>query len=127
MSLAPLRKIDGRGRHLPLAYRRRDGGAAPERAVEVQILLGSDIAMQLDECVRLPAGRDDIERAMKLSLRWAERCKRAFERAAPGHALFGIVQGGDDATLRGESVRALVDIGFHGYAIGGLAVGEAQR
>jgi queuine tRNA-ribosyltransferase len=82
--------------------------------------------MQLDECVRLPAGRDDIERAMKLSLRWAERCKRAFERAAPGRALFGIVQGGDDATLRGESMRALVDIGFHGYAIGGLAVGEAQ-
>ena len=82
--------------------------------------------MQLDECVRLPAGRDDIERAMKLSLRWAERCKRAFEMAAPGRALFGIVQGGDDATLRGESMRALVDIGFHGYAIGGLAVGEAQ-
>jgi queuine tRNA-ribosyltransferase len=63
---------------------------------------------------------------MKLSLRWAERCKRAFESAAPGRALFGIVQGGDDAKLRAESVRALVDIGFHGYAIGGLAVGETQ-
>ena len=126
MSLAPLRKIAEEG----VTFRSHIDGAmvelTPERAVEVQILLGSDIAMQLDECVRLPAGRDDIERAMKLSLRWAERCKRAFERAAPGRALFGIVQGGDDATLRGESMRALVDIGFHGYAIGGLAVGEAQ-
>jgi queuine tRNA-ribosyltransferase len=63
---------------------------------------------------------------MQLSLRWAERCKRAFERAAPGRALFGIVQGGDDQTLRGESARGLVDIGFPGYAIGGLAVGEPQ-
>ena len=126
MSLAPLRKIAEGG----VTFRSHIAGAmvelTPERAVEVQVLLGSDIAMQLDECVRLPAGRDDIERAMKLSLRWAERCKRAFERAAPGRALFGIVQGGDDATLRGESMRALVDIGFHGYAIGGLAVGEAQ-
>ena len=126
MSLAPLRKIAEEG----VTFRSHIDGAmvelTPERAVEVQVLLGSDIAMQLDECVRLPAGRDDIERAMKLSLRWAERCKRAFERAAPGRALFGIVQGGDDATLRGESMRALVDIGFHGYAIGGLAVGEAQ-
>jgi len=126
VSLAPLRKIAEEG----VTFRSHIDGAmvelTPERAVEVQVLLGSDIAMQLDECVRLPAGRDDIERAMKLSLRWAERCKRAFERAAPGRALFGIVQGGDDATLRGESMRALVDIGFHGYAIGGLAVGEAQ-
>ena len=126
MSLAPLRKITEEG----VTFRSHIDGAMvelrPERAIEVQILLGSDIAMQLDECVRLPADRSDIERAMQLSLRWAERCKRAFERAAPGHALFGIVQGGDDATLRGESVRALVDIGFHGYAIGGLAVGEPQ-
>ena len=80
--------------------------------------------MQLDECVRLPAERGEIERAMRLSLRWAERCKRAFEGAAPGRALFGIVQGGDDPALRIESARALVDIGFPGYAIGGLAVGE---
>ena len=79
----------------------------PERAIEVQILLGSDIAMQLDECVRLPADRREIERAMELSLRWAERCKRAFEGAAEGRALFGIVQGGDDQKLRaGERARA---------------------
>ena len=99
----------------------------PERAIEVQILLGSDIAMQLDECVRLPAERSEIERAMQLSLRWAERCKRAFEKAAPGRALFGIVQGGDDQDLRAQSARALADIGFDGYAIGGLAVGETQQ
>jgi len=83
--------------------------------------------MQLDECVRLAAERSDIERAMKLSLRWAERCTRAFEGAAPGRALFGIVQGGDDPALRLQSARALVDIGFAGYAIGGLAVGEPQE
>jgi queuine tRNA-ribosyltransferase len=92
----------------------------------VQILLGSDIAMQLDECVALPAEPGDIERAMQLSLRWAERCKRAFEAALPGHALFGIVQGGDDPQLRQDSARGLVAMGFDGYAIGGLAVGETQ-
>ncbi len=84
----------------------------PERAIEVQILLGSDIVMQLDELVGLPAERAEIERAMQLSLRWAERCKRAFERALPGRALFGIVQGGDDQSLREASARALTGIGF---------------
>ena len=69
---------------------------SPERAIEVQRLLGSDIAMQMDECVRLPAERSEIERAMQLSLRWAERSKRAFEAAPAGYMLFGIVQGGDD-------------------------------
>jgi queuine tRNA-ribosyltransferase len=127
MSLSPLRKIDEDG----VTFRSHIDGATvaltPERAVEVQTLLGSDIAMQLDECVRLPAERADIERAMKLSLRWAERCKRAFERAAPGRALFGILQGGDDPVLRLQSARALVDIDFPGYAVGGLAVGEPQE
>jgi queuine tRNA-ribosyltransferase len=126
MSLAPLRKITEAG----VTFRSHIDGAnvelTPERAIDVQILLGSDIAMQLDECVRLPAERTEVERAMKLSLRWAERCKRAFEAAAPGRALFGIVQGGDDLKLRKESARALVDIDFLGYAIGGLAVGETQ-
>ncbi len=64
---------------------------------------------------------------MQLSLRWAERSKRAFEHAPPGHALFGIVQGGDNTELRLQSARALIGIGFHGYAIGGLAVGEPQE
>jgi len=99
----------------------------PERAIEVQMLLNSDISMQLDECVWLPAEPAEIERAMNLSLRWAERCKRAFEAAPAGRALFGIVQGGDDRHLRAQSARALVDIGFPGYAIGGLAVGETQE
>jgi queuine tRNA-ribosyltransferase len=83
--------------------------------------------MQLDECVRLPAEPADIERAMRLSIRWAERSKRAFEQAPPGHMLFGIVQGGDVPQLRHESAKALIDIGFHGYAVGGLAVGEPQE
>ncbi len=126
MSLAPLRKITDAG----VTFRSHLDGAmielTPERAIEVQFLLGSDIAMQLDECVKLPAERSEIERAMNLSLRWAERCNRAFEGAAAGRALFGIVQGGDDLTLRQTSARALVDIDFPGYAIGGLAVGEPQ-
>jgi len=83
--------------------------------------------MQLDECLKLPATREEIARAMQLSLRWAERSKRAFESVRGGRALFGIVQGGDDLALRAESARALVDIGFEGYAIGGLAVGEPQE
>ena len=126
MSLAQLRKVDERA----VTFRSHIDGAkvelSPERAVEVQRLLGSDIAMQLDECVRLPAGRSDIERAMQLSLRWAERSKRAFETAPPGYMLFGIAQGGDVPELRQASAQRLVELGFHGYAIGGLAVGEPQ-
>src|SRR3954449_678690 len=127
MSLAQLRKLDENG----VTFRSHIDGAmvalTPERAIEIQNLLGSDIVMQLDECLKLPAARAEIERAMRLSLRWAERCKRAFEGAAPGRALFGIVQGGDDAALRIENARALVEMGFLGYAIGGLAVGEPQE
>jgi queuine tRNA-ribosyltransferase len=126
MSLAQLRKVTEQA----VTFRSHIDGAkvelSPERAIEVQRWLGSDIAMQLDECVRLPAERDDIERAMKLSLRWAERCKRAFESAPAGYMLFGIVQGGDVPKLRHASASGLVEIGFHGYAIGGLAVGEPQ-
>ena len=126
MSLAQLRKLSERA----VTFRSHIDGASyelsPERSIEVQRLLGSDIAMQLDECVRLPAEPADIERAMQLSLRWAERCKRAFAQAPPGYMLFGIVQGGDVAALRQASARGLVEIGFHGYAIGGLAVGEPQ-
>jgi queuine tRNA-ribosyltransferase len=126
MSLAQLRKVSERA----VTFRSHIDGASvelsPERSIEVQRLLGSDIAMQMDECVRLPAERSDIERAMQLSLRWAERSKRAFETAAPGYMLFGIAQGGDVPELRRASARGLVEIGFHGYAIGGLAVGEPQ-
>jgi queuine tRNA-ribosyltransferase len=127
MSLAPLRKVTEAG----VTFRSHVDGAmvelSPERAVEVQILLGADIAMQLDECVRLPAEQADIERAMQLSVRWAERCKRAFEKAPPERALFGIVQGGDHEALREASVRRLVELDFQGYAIGGLAVGESEE
>src|SRR5256886_7168727 len=126
MSLAELRKV----RESAVTFRSHIDGAkvelSPERSIEVQLLLGSDIAMQMDECVRLPAPRADIERAMQLSLRWAERSKRAFETAPPGYMLFGIVQGGDIPEMRRFSARGLVDIGFHGYAIGGLAGGEPQ-
>jgi queuine tRNA-ribosyltransferase len=127
MSLSELRRLEEKG----VTFRSHLDGAmvelTPERAVEIQALLGTDISMQLDECLGLPAKRDEIERAMQLSLRWGERSKRAFEaRARAGYALFGIVQGGDDAALRRQSAKALVDIGFDGYAIGGLAVGEPQ-
>jgi queuine tRNA-ribosyltransferase len=126
MSLAELRKLSENA----VTFRSHIDGVkvelSPERSIEVQRLLGSDIAMQLDECVRLPAERSDIERAMQLSLRWAERSKRAFETAPSGTMLFGIVQGGDIGELRQASARGLVEVGFHGYAIGGLAVGEPQ-
>jgi queuine tRNA-ribosyltransferase len=127
MSLSPLRKLTENA----VTFRSHIDGAmfelTPERSIEIQGLLGSDIVMQLDECLKLPAPRAEIERAMQLSLRWAERSKKAFEKEArAGAALFGIVQGGDDMALRSQSAKALVDIGFHGYAVGGLAVGEPQ-
>jgi queuine tRNA-ribosyltransferase len=128
MSLSALRKLTENG----VTFRSHLDGAmvelSPERAVEIQALLGADISMQLDECLKLPAAPAEIERAMQLSLRWAERSKRAFEaRAREGYALFGIVQGGDDSRLREQSARSLTGIGFDGYAIGGLAVGEPQE
>ncbi len=127
MSLAGLRKMSEKG----VTFRSHVDGAyfelTPERSIDIQGLLGADIQMQLDECVRLPAPRDEIARALRLSLRWAERSKRAFESQPAGRALFGIVQGGDDPELRVESARGLVDIGFPGYSIGGLAVGEPQE
>lgn len=126
MSLAALRKMNEKG----VTFRSHIDGSyhelSPERSVEIQGLLGSDIQMQLDECVRLPATKDEIARALRLSLRWAERSKKAFESQPKGRALFGIVQGGDDPALREESARGLVDIDFPGYSIGGLAVGEPQ-
>src|SRR5258708_39715246 len=126
MTLAQLRKHSERA----VTFRSHIDGItvelSPERSIEVQRLLGSDIAMQLDECVRLPAERADIDRAMQLSLRWGERSKRAFETAAVGYMLFGIAQGGDVPELRRKSAEGLVEIGFHGYAIGGLAAGEPQ-
>jgi queuine tRNA-ribosyltransferase len=128
MSLSALRRLEEHG----VTFRSHLDGTmvelTPERAIEIQALLGADISMQLDECLGLPAARENIARAMQLSLRWAERSKRVFESAERGgRALFGIVQGGDDVTLRAESARALTGMDFQGYAIGGLAVGEPQE
>jgi len=126
MSMSALRRLEEKG----VTFRSHLDGTmvelTPERAIEIQGLLGADISMQLDECIGLPAPREEIARAMQLSLRWAERSKKAFG-ARSGRALFGIVQGGDDRVLRSESVRALIDLGFDGYAIGGMAVGESQE
>ena len=125
MSLSKLRKISEQG----VKFRSHIDGAAyelsPERSIEIQGLLDSDIQMQLDECVALPAKEREIARAMEMSLRWAERCKAAFGDQ-PGKAMFGIVQGGDDAALRERSAVALAAMGLKGYAVGGLAVGEPQ-
>ena len=128
MSLSELRTIN---ESKSVTFRSHIDGAmvdlSPERAIEIQTLLGADIVMQLDECIELPSSKAELDRAMRLSLAWAERCKRAFEAAPPGRALFGIVQGGDDSVLRAQSAGALANIGFDGYAIGGLAVGEPQH
>ena len=125
MSLAKLRKLDEHG----VVFQSHIDGSrhelTPERAMEIQDLLGSDIQMQFDECVRLPCSREEAERAMRLSLRWAQRSKAAFA-PGPGRAAFGIVQGGVEKDLRVTSARELAGIGFDGYAIGGLAVGEPQ-
>lgn len=130
MSLSALRKLDDDG----VTFKSHIDGSmhrlTPERSIEIQGLLGADIQMQLDECVRLPATSDEIARGMRLSLAWAERSRAAFERLggpAAGRALFGIVQGGDDLALRQESATALSAMPFEGYSIGGLAVGEPQQ
>ena len=99
---------------------------SPERSIEIQGLLGSDIQMQLDECIALPAKTEEIERAMELSLRWAERCKNAFGNQEE-KAMFGIVQGGDNERLRIRSAEVLSELDLKGYSIGGLAVGEPQE
>ncbi|HEY1246566.1 MAG TPA: tRNA guanosine(34) transglycosylase Tgt [Hyphomicrobiaceae bacterium] len=133
MSLAKLRRIEDDGVTFQSHIDGATHGLSPERAVEIQCLLGSDIMMQLDECVALPASYDETARAVDRSLAWAARCQRAFAArlaaglARPGQALFGIVQGGTDPGLRRRSAEALVAMDFPGYAIGGLAVGEPHE
>ncbi len=125
MSLAKLRRLDQRG---VLFSSHLDGSRhelTPERSIEIQHLLDATITMQLDECLKLPAEPSEVERAMELSLRWAERCKAAFV-PREGYGLFGIAQGGTVPALRVRSARGLTAIGFDGYAVGGLAVGEPQ-
>jgi queuine tRNA-ribosyltransferase len=126
MSLSDLRKLTEEG----VTFRSHIDGSkhmlSPERSMEIQRLLGSDIVMCFDECPALPADRDRIASSMQLSMRWAKRSREAFG-TRPGHALFGIQQGGLEEDLRRESAEALQEIGFEGYAIGGLAVGEGQE
>jgi queuine tRNA-ribosyltransferase len=126
MSLAKLRKLTEQG----VTFRSHVDGTAydlsPERSIEIQLMLDSDIVMQLDECIPLPSPLEEMERAMELSLRWAERSKKAFG-VQQGRALFGIVQGGDNSALRARSATELKAVGFGGYAVGGLAVGEPQE
>jgi queuine tRNA-ribosyltransferase len=126
MSLANLRKLTERG----VTFKSHIDGSkheiTPERSMEIQRLLGSDIVMCFDECPALPAERSRIAESMELSMRWAARSKEAFGDR-PDHALFGIQQGGLEEDLRAHSAQALREIGFDGYAVGGLAVGEGQE
>ena len=126
MSLADLRKLTERG----VTFKSHIDGSkheiTPERSMEIQRLLGSDIVMCFDECPALPASEERVAESMRLSMRWAERSREAFGDR-PGHALFGIQQGGVTEHLRAESAEALKAIGFDGYAVGGLAVGEGQE
>jgi queuine tRNA-ribosyltransferase len=123
MSLAALRKLTEDG----VAFQSHLDGTrhmlTPERSIEIQHLLDSDITMAFDECTKYPATAKEVADSMRLSMRWAKRSRDAF-RERPGKGLFGIVQGGVHRDLRAESAAALVAIGFDGYAIGGLAVGE---
>ena len=126
MSLSDLRKLTEKG----VTFKSHIDGSkhelTPERSMEIQRLLGSDIVMCFDECPALPASRDRIAESMRLSMRWAQRSRDAFGDR-PGHMLFGIQQGGLEQDFREESAKALAEIGFDGYAIGGLAVGEGQE
>ncbi|WP_414896900.1 tRNA guanosine(34) transglycosylase Tgt [Rhodovulum sp. YEN HP10] len=126
MSLAGLRKMSEEGVRFKSHIDGSTHVLSPERSMEIQRLLGSDIVMCFDECPALPASEAEVARAMRLSMRWAERSKQAFGER-PGHALFGIMQGGVTRELREESAAALTAIGFDGYALGGLAVGEGQE
>ena len=126
MSLGALRKLTEEG----VTFKSHIDGSkhhlTPERSMEIQRLLGSDIVMCFDECPALPADRARIRESMELSMRWAKRSRDAFGDR-PGHALFGIQQGGLEEDLRAESAEALRGIEFDGYAVGGLAVGEGQE
>jgi len=125
MSLAGLRKLTEEGVTFRSHYDGSRHALTPERSMEIQRLLGSDIVMAFDECPALPADRARLAESMQLSMRWAQRSRDAFGDR-PGHALFGIQQGGLERDLREESAEALTAIGFDGYAVGGLAVGEGQ-
>ncbi len=125
MSLSGLRKLNEDGVTFKSHVDGSEHYLSPETSMEIQRLIGSDIVMCFDECPALPADDTRVAESMRMSMRWAARSKEAFGNR-PGHALFGIQQGGVTEALRGESAEALKGIGFDGYAIGGLAVGEGQ-
>jgi queuine tRNA-ribosyltransferase len=126
MSLSGLRKLTEEGVRFKSHIDGSEHWLTPERSMEIQRLLGSDIVMCFDECPALPATEAEVATSMRLSMRWAQRSRDAFGDR-PGHALFGIQQGGVTQELRAESAEALIRIGFDGYAVGGLAVGEGQK
>ena len=126
MSLGALRKLTEEGVRFSSHIDGSKHMLTPERSMEIQKLLGSDIVMCFDECPALPATEDEVAKSTRLSMRWAQRSRDAFGDR-PGHALFGIMQGGVTRDLREESAEALKGIGFDGYAVGGLAVGEGQE
>jgi len=126
MSLASLRKLTEEGVRFASHIDGSKHMLTPERSMQIQKLLGSDIVMAFDECPALPATDEAVAKSMRLSMRWAQRSRDAFGDR-PGHALFGIMQGGVNRDLREESAKALTGIGFDGYAVGGLAVGEGQE
>lgn len=126
MSLAGLRKMTEEGVKFSSHIDGSKHMLTPERSMEIQKLLGSDIVMCFDECPALPATEAEVGKSMQMSMRWAKRSREAFGDR-PGHALFGIQQGGVTQDLRAESAEKLREIGFDGYAVGGLAVGEGQE
>ncbi|ARJ64809.1 tRNA guanosine(34) transglycosylase Tgt [Magnetospirillum sp. ME-1] len=126
MSLAKLRKMDADGVTFQSHHDGSKHRLTPESSMEIQRLLDADITMAFDECTPFPATHEQADESMRLSMRWARRSKEAFV-ARPGYGLFGIVQGGVYPDLRAESAKALLEIGFEGYAVGGLAVGEGQE
>lgn len=126
MSLAKLRKINEQGVVFQSHIDGQTVELTPERSMEIQHLLGSTITMAFDECTPFPATHEVAKESMELSMRWAQRSKDAY-RQRQGYGLFGIVQGGVYDDLRKISAEALIEIGFDGYAIGGLAVGEGQE
>ncbi len=126
MSLADMRKITEQG----VRFRSHIDGSyhdlTPERSIDIQRMLDSNITMCFDECPALPADHSTLKASMEMSMRWAERSRKAFVER-DGYGIFGIVQGGTEEDLRIQSAKELTDIGFHGYAVGGLAVGEPQE
>jgi queuine tRNA-ribosyltransferase len=126
-SLAKLRKVSDEG----VCFRSHIDGSerflSPEKVIDIQLALGADVLMVLDECPPSEADRAAVERALERTRAWAARCRERAGQLAPGYGLFGIVQGGVHADLRRQSAQALVEIGFEGYAIGGLGLGEPRE